>query len=89
MSDVKRGNRGIGFDRDVACFAFDFRMLQMQGVVAIRPMLAALQVADEMGPYGRGWSYGMLHRMLRRGSELGLCAGPRPRAAAARTRRAD
>lgn len=83
-----RGNRGIGFDRDVRYFAFEFRVLQMQGVVSLRDMLAVLNVADELGPYGRGWSYGMLHRMLRRGAELGVCAGPRT-PAAARTRRTD
>ncbi|GAA0869737.1 hypothetical protein GCM10009116_15730 [Brevundimonas basaltis] len=84
---ARRSNRGIGFDRDVKAFAPLFRLLQLQGIIAIREMLGALNIRDEFGPYGRGWNYGVLHRMLRRGAELGLCEGPRTRAAAALSRR--
>lgn len=83
----RRGNRGIGFDRDVNAFAPLFRLFQMQGVIAIRDLADLLNVKVELGPYGGGWSYGVLHRMLCRGAELGLCAGPRSRADAALNRR--
>lgn len=84
---AKRGNRGLGFDRDVKYFAYRFNLLQHQGVRAVRQIVKILNMTDEMGPYGRGWSYGMVYRMLNRGAELGLCSGTRSQQDTAKARR--
>ena len=87
MTPGKRGNRGLGFDRDVKAFSYLFRFFQRQGVFAVRDMVALLNTNEPLGPYGRGWNHAVVYRMLNRGAELGECAPTRTASEAARLRR--
>lgn len=86
MSARRRGNRGLGFDRDVKAFAPLFRFFQCQGVFALRDMVDLLNRTEPMGPYGNGWNHAVVFRMVRRGAELGECQPTQSRAEAARNR---
>ena len=86
MTPGKRGNRGLGFDRDVRAFSYLFRFFQHQGVFAVRDMVDLLNVNAPLGPYGRGWNHAVVYRMLNRGAELGECLPTHSPAEAARLR---
>jgi hypothetical protein len=82
---LKRGNRGVGFDRDCEFYADLLRQCQAH-IATVRGVVALLNSERILSPYGGRWSYGLVYRMLRRAAELGLTAAPQTKHDAARAR---
>lgn len=76
MTHLERGNRGVGFDRDVKYYGATLASLQVLGIRSVRDIRDTLNEAGILGPYGPPWSYGVVYRMLKRGAELKVCLPP-------------
>src|SRR5260370_34865525 len=83
---VKRRGRGGHFDRSVAALAPSINKFWSDGICDVRKLAERLNEAGIYSPSGRRFTYGTMHRVLRRMQELRLGSGA-PSLPAAASRR--
>jgi hypothetical protein len=85
-TSVKRRGRGGHFDRAVATLAPSINKFWSDGICDVRKLAELLNEAGIYAPSGRRFTYGTMHRVLRRLRELRLGSGPRSLSVAASRR---